>query len=64
MIYSLYERLLWIAYMAGCISVAYNGFDVIEGFITKTDVSMRSVLNAIAGSVMVVLTTYIHSKYY
>lgn len=64
MIYTLYEFLLWIAYMAGCISVVYNGFDVIEGLVTKTDVPMRSVLNAIASGVMVVLTTYIHSKYY
>lgn len=64
MIYSLYEFLLWIAYMAGCIGGVYNGFDAIEGLVTKTDVPMRSVLNTIAGGVIVVLTTYIHSKYY
>lgn len=64
MIYSLYERLLWIVYMTGCIGGGYNAGVIIGGLVTKTDVPMRKVLNAIAGAIVVVVTTYIHSKYY
>ena len=64
MVYSLYEHLLWIVYMAGCIGGGYNIGNIIGGLVTKTDVPMRRVLNAITGAIVAVITTYIHSKYY
>lgn len=64
MIYSLYGTMLLIVYMCGCLGFGWNFGQALGHLVCKIKIPLQMILNIITAFGVILITTYIHVKYY